>query len=78
MSRSDDPPSDLDHDPIFQLLVSGQARNLREAEELYLDAALPEALALLAGPLSDDELARHPLMIMYRTHGSRGWEDSLL
>jgi len=70
--------ADLDDDPVFRLLLSGRARTAQEAERIYLDNALPEVLALLASPLSDDELARHPLVVMYRTHGSRGWEDSLL
>lgn len=70
--------ADLDADPVFRLLLSGRARTAGEAERIYLDDALPEVLALLASPLSDDELARHPLVVLYRTHGSRGWEDSLL
>jgi hypothetical protein len=45
---------------------------------MYLDTAYPEALALLAGPLSDEELGRHPLFVLYRSHGSRPREDSLL
>ena len=35
-------------------------------------------LELLAGPLSNDELGRHPLLALYRSHGSRPREDSLL
>lgn len=70
--------AELDADPVFRLLLSGRARTAQEAERLYLDDALPEVLALLASPLSDDELTRHPLLVMYRNHGSRGWEDSLL
>jgi hypothetical protein len=71
-------PDQLDRDPVFQLLVTGQARTLEEAEKVYLDSALPEAYALLASGLSDEELGRHPLLVMYRRHGSRGWEDSIL
>ena len=33
---------------------------------------------LLQGPLSDEELARHPLLVLYRTRGSRPREDDLL
>jgi hypothetical protein len=75
------PPEDilavLD-DPVIRLLLRGEARTLHEAEEKYLDAAIPEILELLRGPLSNDELARHPLLNLVRSHGSRGWEDSLL
>jgi len=77
MNRPGD-STDLDQDPIFRLLASGEARTLAEAEEKYLDAALPEAYALLESGLSHEELERHPLMVMYRVHGSRGWEDSIL
>lgn len=74
------PPDDLlavTDDPVSRLLLEGRAQTLREAEELYLDSCLPEVLALLQSPLSDDELARHPLMQMLRAHGSRWWEDAL-
>ena len=65
------------NDPVEQLLLSGQAETLREAEELYLDSCLPEVLRLLESGLSDDELGRHPLMQMLRSHGSRGWEEAI-
>jgi len=65
-------------DPVIQLLLRGEASTLHEAEEKYLDAAIPEILALLDGPLSNDELARHPLLQLMLAHGSRGWEDSIL
>ncbi len=45
---------------------------------MYLDSAYAEVLALLAGRLSDEELGRHPLLVLYRSHGSRPREDSLL
>jgi hypothetical protein len=70
--------AELDNDPIFHLLVTGQAQTAAEAEEMYLDASLPEVIRLLESSLSDEELGQHPLMVMYRCHGSRGWEDSLL
>jgi hypothetical protein len=69
--------SALEDDPVIRLLLRGEARTLDEAEEMYLDASLPELLRLLQSPLSDEELARHPLLVMLRAHGSRGWEDSL-
>ena len=67
-----------DPDPVAQILLSGRATTLWDAEELYLDEALPEAYALLDGPLSNEELGRHPLMVLYREHGSRPAEDSTL
>ena len=65
-------------DPVIRLLLNGEAKTLHEAEEKYLDSAMPEILELLASPLSDEELAKHPLLQMIRAHGSRGWEDSIL
>ena len=65
-------------DPVERLLLTGRARTVYEAEEMYLDSAYPEVLALLASPLSDDELGRHPLFLLYRSHGSRPREDSVL
>jgi hypothetical protein len=65
-------------DPVERLLLTGQAQTVREAEEMYLDAAYPQVLALLASALSDEELGRHPLLVLYRSHGSRPREDSLL
>jgi hypothetical protein len=76
-SRESIPP-ELDNDPVLHLLLTGQARTATEAEEMYLNASLPEVLRLLQSPLTDEELGRHPLLVMYRRHGSRGWEDSLL
>jgi hypothetical protein len=65
-------------DPVFQLLLTGRARDLDEAEEMYLDASIPEVLELLRQPIPDEELAEHPLMRLIRVRGSRGLEDSLL
>jgi hypothetical protein len=67
-----------EQDPVLRLLLDGSAQTAHEAEEMYLNACLPEVLRLLQGPLSDEELGQHPLMAMLRAHGSRGWEDSLL
>jgi hypothetical protein len=67
----------LSSDPVAQLLLNGKAKTLREAEELYLDSCLPEVIRLLQSGLSDEELGRHPLMQMLRSHGSRGWEEAL-
>jgi hypothetical protein len=65
-------------DPVDRLLLTGRARTVHEAEEMYLDSAYPQLLALLESPLSNEELGRHPLLVMYRSHGSRPREDSLL
>ena len=67
----------LSNDPIAQLLLRGEAETLREAEESYLDSCLPEVVRLLESGLSDEELGRHPLMRMLRSHGSRGWEETV-
>jgi hypothetical protein len=73
--------ADLDSlvtDPVERLLLTGCARTVYEAEEMYLDSAYDQLLALLAGALSDGQLGRHPLLALYRCHGSRPREDSLL
>jgi hypothetical protein len=62
----------IDDDQILQFLLSGAAATLYEAEELYLNASMPEILRLIGSPLSDNELANHPLMVLLRSHGSRG------
>jgi hypothetical protein len=67
----------ITNDPVARLLLSGKAQTLREAEELYLDSCLPEIVQLLETSLSDEELGRHPLMAMLRSHGSRGWEEAV-
>jgi hypothetical protein len=75
------PWSDLEAaitDPVERLLLSGRAKTVYEAEEMYLDTAYEEVLALLASPLSNEDLGRHPLLVLYRSHGSRPREDSLL
>jgi hypothetical protein len=67
----------LSNDPVAQLLLRGRAGTLRDAEELYLDSCLPEVVRLLQSGLPDEELGRHPLMRMLRSHGSRGWEEAV-
>jgi hypothetical protein len=78
MSASDSILPELNHDPVLHLLLTGRAQTVAEAEELVLNGSLPEVIRLLQSPLSDEELGSHPLLVMYRRHGSRGWEDSLL
>jgi hypothetical protein len=65
-------------DPVLQLILSGRAKTLDEAEELYLDESLPTIVELIGSPLSNDELERHPLLVLLRSRGMRGREDSLL
>lgn len=65
-------------DPVERLLLSGEASSLAEAEEMVLNDSYEVVLELLRGPLSNDELARHPLLVLYRTRGSRPSEDDLL
>jgi hypothetical protein len=65
-------------DPVLRLILEGKARDLDEAEEMYLDESLPELLALLGEPIPDEDLANHPLFMLLRFRGSRGFEDSLL
>jgi hypothetical protein len=68
---------ELEDDPVARLLLRGEANTVEEAEEMYLDASMPQVLQLLESSLSDEELGDHPLMVLFRVHGSRGWEDSL-
>jgi hypothetical protein len=67
----------VDEDPVLRLLITGEAQTLHEAEELYLNRSMPEVLHLFESPLSDEELVNHPLLVLLRSHGSRGWEESL-
>jgi hypothetical protein len=69
---------ELENDPVNHLLLTGKAQTVAEAEEMYLNESLPEVIRLLESSLSNEELGRHPLLVLFRRHGSRGWEDSLL
>jgi hypothetical protein len=68
---------DLFTDPVKRFLLSCEAVSLAEAEERVLDSSLDVVSELLRGPLTDDELAAHPLLALYRTRGSRPREDDL-
>jgi hypothetical protein len=70
--------NELMDDPVAQLLLTGEAQTVDEAEELYLERSWPEFLELLKSPLSDAELERHPIFELLRSRGMRGWEDSIL
>jgi hypothetical protein len=63
-------------DPIVQMLLSGEADAVAEAEEKYLDANLRLVIELVESPLSDEEFRAHPLIQLLLSHGSRDWEDS--
>jgi hypothetical protein len=65
-------------DPIVEMLLRGEASTVHEAEEKYLDAHLKEVIELVGSVKSDEEFRRHPLISMLLSHGSRGFEDSLL
>ena len=47
---------------MADLLVSGRARTLDEAEEIYLDEHLHELVSLVESPLSDHDCRRNLLM----------------
>ena len=65
-------------DPVIRLIFEGKARDLDEAEEMYLEESLPDVIELLRLPIPDEELEQHPLIELLRRRGSRGWEDSIL
>ncbi len=75
---ANDPDNVLLDDPVLQLIVSGRATNLDEAEELYLDESLPEFFRLCGSSMSNAELEQHPLTRLLLVHGMDGLEDSLL
>jgi hypothetical protein len=63
---------------VFQKLLKGLAATGTEAESQILDERLDEIVQLVRSPLSDADFRNHPLIRMLFSHGSRGWEDSLL
>src|SRR5262249_5359437 len=77
-------PPESDHipgvtdDPVLRLILSGRVNTLDEAEELFLDESLPAIIQLIGSPLSNAELERHPRLVLLRSRGMRGREDSLL
>jgi hypothetical protein len=74
----DDDLEGVTSDPVEKLLLAGKASSVHDAEAMYLDSAYPMVIALLQSALTDEELGRHPLFVLYRSHGSRPREDSLL
>lgn len=78
MTPEHDPIPGVVDDPVLRLILQGRADHLHDAEELYLNESLDEIWALIASPLDNESLERHPLMRLLAAHGMRGWEDSLL
>ena len=78
MTPNLEPLPGVTDDPVLKLILLGRAANLDEAEELYLDESLPRIVELIGSSLSNDELERHPLMVLLRSRGMRGREDSVL
>jgi len=72
------PDSSLVNDSVVQLLLAGRAESASEAERLYLEEHVDEVVDLVNSPLSDEEFRRQPLIAILLSHGSRGWEDSIL
>ena len=70
------PPSSPMQREIDEILLSGRAGTMAEAEGVYLDAHLADVIRL-AESLPDDEFRNHELVRLLLAHGSRPWEDSL-
>ena len=77
MESPDGPATNQSTDPVVEILLSGEAQSVSEAEELYLDRHVTEIVGLVESPLSDREFREHTLIVLLLAHGSRGWEDSL-
>ena len=61
---------------IDNLLLTGQALTMHDAESQFLDAHLGEIAALVT-LLTDDEFENHEAVKLLMAHGSRPWEDAL-
>ena len=68
--------SDYVNAEIDNLLFSGKALTMHDAESQFLDAHLDEIVAL-ASTLTDEEFSDHEAVKLLRSHGSRSWEDHL-
>ena len=62
---------------VDELLLSGQAKTASEAEEMFLDAHLPD-IARLVNALDDKAFIHHEAIKLLMAHGSRRLEDALL
>jgi hypothetical protein len=62
---------------IDELLLSGAAQTMTEAESRFLDAHLPQ-IARMAMDLTEEEFCRHDAVRLLLSHGSRPREDGRL
>lgn len=77
MNPSDPPLRSEDVEPyITELLLTGKAQTVSEAESMFLDDHLDQ-IAQLAATLDDEQIASHEAVKLLMSHGSRSWEDSL-
>jgi hypothetical protein len=70
-------PLPITNDPIADMILSGRADTVDQAEEAHLEEHLDEVVRLVASELPDAEFRRHPLIALLLARGSRGLEDSL-
>ena len=61
---------------IDDLLLTGTAQTASQAEEMFLDAHLPELIQLVR-ELGDEDLGAHEGIKLLMSHGSRRREDAL-
>jgi len=61
---------------VDELLLSGRAKTASEAEEMFLDAHLPD-IARLVLELDDQAFQHHEAVKLLMAHGSRRLEDAL-
>lgn len=61
---------------VDELLLSGQAETASEAEEMFLDAHLPD-IAQLVLELDDNAFIHHEAIKLLMAHGGRRLEDAL-
>ncbi len=61
---------------VDELLLSGQAATASEAEEMFLDAHLPD-IAQLVLELDDNAFIHHEAIKLLMAHGGRRLEDAL-
>jgi hypothetical protein len=59
---------------IPRLLQSGEAQNIDEAEELFLNRSLPELYRLVGSDMTEEELDNHPLVQLLSIRGDRRLE----
>jgi hypothetical protein len=64
------------HAAIDELLLTGKAATMAEAEEQFLNEHLAE-IAELAALLPDEEFVDHEAVKLLLARGSRPWEDEL-